>query len=204
MVILLVASVLIVLTLVITTCVVRPQCLLNRIFVKSTEKKKPKKPKTFIDLGYPPASLINNETQHFHLSVVPVYGQHKKSAQETTAVDNGNNNNNTTTVQPLKQLASSLIQYENLTQLAEKARLRYTTIKANQAPTEVVEAEALPKIDVSLGYEQVSEWAIRLHISIHRLLDLKMKAYLVEPSCYVSVVLVGNKSRRRSIINKSK
>lgn len=181
--ILLVAFVFVLLTLLLTTCLVYPQCYLHRRFIKSKMLKKKKEPA--FSVVYP-SLASNHESQHFHLSIVPVYGTQPESRSLASS--------------PVKHPSCESNQYENLTQLAEKTRIRYSSLK----PDNLKALPLFPKVKAQLYYEIVDESTFSLHITIDQVYDLKLKEYLCEPSCYVTITLVGYRALRKSIISKGR
>ena len=177
LVILFVAGILVFITFVVTTCLVSPWCYLYRIFVKPKNDKKG----SSLNIVYP--TFVNPESQHFHLSIVPVYGS--KTQQPNTLSPTAAKN-------PWNQ-------FENLSQLAEKARIRYSSLKCDNPKVLPI----FPKVETRIKYKQVNDNTIYLVINIDRVFDLKQREYSTEPSVYVSVFLVGFKTQRKSIINKS-
>ena len=176
-----VAAVLVILTFIITWCLVKPGCFLNHWLLK---QKQTKKTPSF-SLVYP--SFTNPESEHFHLSIVPVYG---------ASTINGTQSQ---TSSPFKSRQSEQLNcYENLTQLAEKTRMRYSSLK----PDNIKTMPLFPKVKAKLCYELIGESSFCLHIYIAEVYDLKLKEYMIEPSCYVTVILVGFKTQRKSIISK--
>lgn len=180
MVILMVAACLVCLTLIMTTCLVWPWCYMHKLFVRS------KKNESSLKIIYP----TSPESQHFHFSIVPVYGSSNK---------NGADANQDSQSSLANQFPpTSLNQYDNLTQLAEKARMRCYSLKRNKQE----DIDRLAKIQAIVRYELVGESSTRLHIKLAAIQGLNLFPNLIELACYVQVVLIGMRSRRKSIINK--
>lgn len=158
----------------------------------------------------------SSESDHFHLSIVPVYGLQpqtrslasspvKHPSLSSCSSSNGNSSSGGGGTVAIGN------QYENLTQLAEKTRLRYSSLK----PDNLKALPCFPKVRARLRVELLEEpassaSAFRLHVTVDQVTDLKLKEYLCEPSVYVTGTLVaggggggGGKSPaslRRSII----
>lgn len=211
--ILLVAFLLVVVTVVVTSCLVLPKCYLYTRFLRPKitgtgekgEKKKAQQQQN-ASIVYPffggNGSRHPNESDHFHLSIVPVYGLQPEtrslasSPVKHPSVSSANGSSNL----GIDGNSASVNQYENLTLLAEKTRLRYSSLK----PDNLKALPCFPKVKARLRVELLDETTFRLHITIDQVTDLKLKEYLCEPSCYVTVTLLGYKPQRRSIINKGK
>ncbi|KAI2808403.1 hypothetical protein BLOT_006345 [Blomia tropicalis] len=173
---------------VLTACFVVQRCYLYRQFIKPRIAKK----NPSFNILYPNHKQLNPESQHFHLSIVPVYGSEMATKSLASSPTKLNNQ---------RHKSDQLNQYENLTQLAEKTRIRYSSLK----PDDPKLLPIFPKVRAMIRYESMDSngSTFRLHLKIVGVTDLKMKEYMVEPSCYVTVVLVGFKSGlRKSIINK--
>ena len=137
----------------------------------------------------------SSESDHFHLSIVPVYGLQPqtrslasspvKHPSLSSSSSNGNSSSGNGTVAIGNQ-------YENLTQLAEKTRLRYSSLK----PDNLKALPCFPKVRARLRVELLEEpassaSAFRLHVTVDQVTDLKLKEYLCEPSVYVTGTLVA-------------
>ncbi|KAH9401308.1 hypothetical protein TYRP_002907 [Tyrophagus putrescentiae] len=140
-------------------------------------------------------NAASSESDHFHLSIVPVYGLQPqtrslasspvKHPSLSSSSSNGNSSSGNGTVAIGNQ-------YENLTQLAEKTRLRYSSLK----PDNLKALPCFPKVRARLRVELLEEpassaSAFRLHVTVDQVTDLKLKEYLCEPSVYVTGTLVA-------------
>lgn len=161
-------------------------------------------------------NAASSESDHFHLSIVPVYGLQpqtrslasspvKHPSLSSCSSSNGNSSSGGGGTVAIGN------QYENLTQLAEKTRLRYSSLK----PDNLKALPCFPKVRARLRVELLEEpassaSAFRLHVTVDQVTDLKLKEYLCEPSVYVTGTLVAGgggggcgkspASLRRSII----
>ncbi|KAH7643663.1 synaptotagmin-2-like protein [Dermatophagoides farinae] len=223
LIIIIVAATLILITLFITLCVVCPWCLFHRLILKSKQKKK-----TLLKTSYPSLAggQQNPESQHFHFSIVPVYGTktHLQTTSATTA---------TTMMMNDKQHQcnghhyQSILnnQFENLTNLA---RLRYSLHSNNNGDNDQISSSSsstnnqqsvtnvkLPKLEATIYYKSISSTGnndessspsssssnIRIHIAIHRIFDLTMNELSIEPSPYVVAILIGGfRLQRKSLV----
>ena len=132
------------------------------------------KKKEAIKIHLPAKQLLAQESKHFQLSVVPHYGA------------------NTDTSDKHKGKASN-----DYPVLSDK-----NTKKQSIASDGELIKQNAGKIKVDARYESVSNSSVRLVIKVIDVCQLQPREYSVEPSCYVSIILIGLKNRRRSLIYK--
>ncbi|CAG2100293.1 unnamed protein product [Medioppia subpectinata] len=133
------------------------------------------KKKEDIKICYSAKQLLTQESKHFQLSVIPHYGANSEIGSKHKS----------------KHINEVSIQVDQ-----NKAK------KQSIASEESVSLNT-GSIKLEIRYETISNASIRLFINIIEISKLKQRDYLVDPSCYVSIILVGLKNRRRSLINKA-
>ena len=133
------------------------------------------KRKQNIQIGFPGKQVLTQESKHFQLSVVPHYGANSENGFKPKTKSNND---------------CSVIVDQN------KAKQQSIASDVEQIKQNV------GKIKLETRYETVSNNSIQLCIRIIEVCELQQREYSVDPSCYVSVILIGLRNRRRSLINK--
>lgn len=132
------------------------------------------KKKQDIKICYP-TKLLTQESKHFQLSVVPHYGTNNEIGSKHKT--NGTH---------------------DFSVLIDKNKSKKCPTASESAALQLNSA----KIKLEASYESISNSSIRLKVKVIEVSDLQQREYLVDPSCYVSIVLVGLRNRRKSLINK--
>ncbi|XP_054159597.1 synaptotagmin-4-like [Oppia nitens] len=124
---------------------------------------------------YIPNQLLTHESKHFQLSIVPNYGV---NSQESVA--------------------------KHITKVSHDFFVNQTTIRKQSIGSE---SESIKQktgvIKFGIRYEITSTTSLRLIINIIEICELQPREYLADPSCYVSIILIGLKARRRSLIHRA-
>lgn len=218
LIIIAIAATLILLTLLVTICVVCPWCLFHRCILKSKQKKKALK------TSYPTiANQQNPESQLFHFSIVPVYGT-KTHLQTPTTPSSDNKqqyyqqqykNHSYNNGHPHHPILNN--QFEHLTNLAKLRYSLHSNNDDNNNKNDQISSinVKLPKLEATIYYQSISVMEnsninnnessnIRIHMAIHRVFDLSINELSIEPSPYVVAILTGGYrlQRKSLVINK--
>lgn len=176
------ASSLFLLSLVITICLVSPVCWLHRWLSRSALKNK-----EAIKLHLPAKQLVTHESKHFQLSVVPHYGTQGANTDSSHGFDSSHISD--------KQKAKASNDYPFS---VDKSNGKKQWIASDCDPIK----RNIGKIKVDVRYESISNTSVRLIIKVIEVCELQPREYSVDPSCYVTILLIGLKNRRRSLIYK--
>ena len=130
------------------------------------------KRKQGIKIGFPTKQVLTQESKHFQLSVVPHYGANTGNGSKSKTKANN-----------------------DFSVLVDQNKAKQQSISSDLEPN-------TGKIKIEIRYETLSNNSIKLYIKIVEVSDLQQREYMVDPSCYVSIILIGLRNRRRSLINK--
>ncbi len=133
------------------------------------------KKKQDIKICYPTKQLLTQESKHFQLSVVPHYGTNNEIGSKQN-------------ISGTHDFSISI----------DKNKSK----KCSDASESAALQQNSAKIKLEASYQSISNSSIRLKVKVIEVSDLQQREYLVDPSCYVSIVLVGLRNRRKSLINK--
>lgn len=187
MIILIVAALIILITFLLTICLVSENCYLYKWLLK----KQPEKKQIIIKPTYPIINQ-NGESKHFQLSISSVYGTKNQSFSEQSQTIND--------------------KFEHLINLAEKARIRYSV--PNNNDNAIINKKRLfenlpenyPKLELFICYQPITESTIKICINIKRVCNLFLDNIIgTEPSPYVICTLLSNyRAHKATIIIKGK